>query len=158
MLLGLFNLRGVNAAAATLVVCAEALGASEPDAVIVRGYEGNGGITAELAAFGTPGHERALLKLDGLGTQTDGRVHQVSVRRTPVGTAYVEEADGVSRILFEVRLHQGFILHPDHGTYVLGESARIENTSQLGVEAQRIQAAERGLQHAPTENLSSIKN
>lgn len=109
--------------------------ASSVEKAIVRGYEGNGGITVELVIAGPPDKEWALLRIRGTETETGALLHQVSVQRSPVLTSFVENINGVSRIIFEVRMHQGFLPRPDREPYVLGESARVERLSNIGMEA-----------------------
>jgi hypothetical protein len=116
---------------------------------IVRGYEGNGGVTVELVMCGTPGKEWALLRIRG--TETGAVVHQTSVQRSPVSTSYIESINGVSRTIFEVRMHQGFLPRQDQDPYVLGESAHLERLSNIGMELQRFGSEEFAAHQAGTK-------
>lgn len=127
-----------------LLTSAVCFAADELEKVIVRGYEGNGGVSVELARFGSPKNERALLRIRGFKTETGTVLHQVSVQRSAVSTFYVENTNGVSRVIFEVRMHQGFIPCQNNHPYVLGESARVERSSKIGMEAQKIVLEESG--------------
>ena len=82
--------------------------ASSLERPIVRGYEGNGGVTVELVMCGSPGKEWALLRIRGTETEAGAVVHQTSVQRSPVSTSYIESINGVSRTIFEVRMHKVF--------------------------------------------------
>lgn len=107
---------------------------------IVRGYEGNGGVTVELIMSGTPEDEWALLRIRGVATETESVVHQASVQRSPVSTSFVETINGVSRTIFEVRMHQGFLPLQNQENHVLGESARLERLSDIGSELERFES------------------
>lgn len=111
--------------------------ASSADRPIVRGYEGNGGVTVELVMSGSSGKEWALLRIRGADTQAGAVVHQVSVQRSPVSTSFVERVNGVPRTIFVVRMHQGFLSRQDQEPYVLGESARVERLSNIDMKLQR---------------------
>jgi hypothetical protein len=126
---------------------------------IVRGYEGNRGVTVELVMSGSPGKEWALLRIRGTETEAGAVVHQTSVQRSPVSTSFVESINGVSRTIFEVRMHQGFLLRQDQEPYVLGESARLERLSIIGMELQgfgteEFAAHQAGTQTALSEDLT----
>jgi hypothetical protein len=126
---------------------------------IVRGYEGNGGVCVELVMSGSPGKEWALLRIRGTETEVGAVVHQASVQRSPVSTSFVESINGVSRTSFEVRMHQGFLPRQEQKPYVLGESARLEKLSNIGLELQRFgteefAAHQAWTQTAPSENLT----
>lgn len=110
--------------------------ASSAEKPIVRGYEGNGGVTVELVMSGPPEKEWALLRIGGTDTGAGAVVHQASVQRSPVSTSFVERINGVSRTIFVVRMHQGFIPRQNQEPYVLGESARLERLSDIGREFQ----------------------
>jgi hypothetical protein len=134
-------------------------GASSLERPIVRGYEGNGGVTVELVMSGAPGKEWALLRIRGTETEAEALVHHASVQRSPVSTSFVESINGVSRTIFEVRMHQGFVPRQDQDPYVLGESAHLERLSNIGMELQRsgaekFAADQAGTQTALSEDLS----
>ena len=122
---------------------------------IVRGYEGNGGVTVELVISGSPGKEWALLRIRGTETEAGAVVHQTSVQRSPVSTSFVESINGVSRTIFEVRMHQGFLPRQDQEPYVLGESARLERLSIIGMELQRFGTEEFAAHQAGTQTALS---
>jgi hypothetical protein len=107
---------------------------------IVRGYEGNGGVTVELVMSGTPEDEWALLRIREVATETESAVHHASVQRSPVSTSFVETINGVSRTIFEVRMHQGFLPRQNQENHVLGESARLERLSDIGSELRRFES------------------
>jgi len=124
---------------------------------IVRGYEGNGGVTVELVMYGSPGKEWALLRIRG--AETGAEVHQASIQRSPVSTSFVESINGVSRTIFVVRMHQGFLPRQNQEPYVLGESAGLERLSNIGMELQRFgtegfAAHKAGTQTALSEELT----
>lgn len=116
---------------------------------IVRGYEGNGGVTVELVMSGSPGKEWALLRIRG--AEAGAVVHQANVQRSPVSTSFVESINEVSRTIFEVRMHQGFLPCKDQEPYVLGESARLERLSNIGMELQRFGTEEFAAHQAGTQ-------
>ncbi|WP_395607639.1 hypothetical protein [Pseudomonas sp. B22129] len=130
-------------------------GASSLERPIVRGYEGNGGVTVELVMSGSPGKEWALLRIRGTETEAGAVVHQASVQRSPVSTSFVESINGVSRTIFEVRMHQGFLPRQDQEPYVLGESARLERLSNIGMEVPRFGAEEFAAHQAGTQTALS---
>ena len=129
--------------------------ASSLERPIVRGYEGNGGVTVELVISGSPGKEWALLRIRGTETEAGAVVHQTSVQRSPVSTSFVESINGVSRTIFEVRMHQGFLPRQDQDPYVLGESAHLERLSNIGMELQRFGSEEFAAHQAGTETALS---
>jgi len=118
---------------------------------IVRGYEGNGGVTVELVMYGSPGKEWALLRIRGAETETGAEVHQASIQRSPVSTSFVESINGVSRTIFVVRMHQGFLPRQNQEPYVLGESAGLERLSNIGMELQRFGTEEFAAYKAGTQ-------
>lgn len=122
-----------------VALCAgdDCYGASREDKTVVRGYKGNGDVTVELAVSGPPEREWALLRIRGANNETGAVLHQASVQRSPVSTSFVETIDGVSRTIFVVQMHQGFIPSPNSAPYVLGESASLELLSKLGLEAEQ---------------------
>ncbi|WP_405123802.1 hypothetical protein ACI514_11090 [Pseudomonas sp. M20] len=122
---------------------------------IVRGYEGNGGVTVELVMSGTPAKEWALLRIRGVATETESVVHQASVQRSPVSTSFVETINGVSRTIFEVRMHQGFLPRQDQENHVLGESARLERLSDIGSELPRFESERYSTHAAGTQTVIS---
>ena len=122
---------------------------------IVRGYEGNGGVTVELVMSGSPGKEWALLRIRGTETDAGAVIHQTSVQRSPVSTSFVESINGVSRTIFEVRMHQGFIPRQDQEPYVVGESARLERLSNIGLELKRFGTEEFAAHQAGTHTALS---
>ena len=124
---------------------------------IVRGYEGNGGVTVELVMAGSPGKEWALLRIRG--AEAGAEVHQASIQRSPVSTSFVESINGVSRTIFVIRMHQGFLPRQNQEPYVLGESAGLERLSNIGMELQRFgtegfAAHKAGTQTALSEELT----
>jgi hypothetical protein len=123
---------------------------------IVRGYEGNGGVSVELVMSGSPGKEWALLRIRGTETEAGAVVHQTTVQRSPVSTSFVESINGASRIIFEVRMHQGFLLRQGQEPYVLGESARVERLSDIGLELQRFGTEEFAAHQAGSQTASSV--
>jgi hypothetical protein len=140
-------------------ICPYGFAAELLENLIIRGYEGNGGVTVELARFGSPGKERALLRIQGTQSVTDGVLRHVDVQRSAVAISYVEHIGGLSRVIFEARMHQGFIPQPDDEPYVLGESSRIERLGTIAMEVRKmaIEASSKP-QHAPQANASIIQN
>lgn len=120
---------------------------------IVRAYEGNGGVSVELVMSGSPDKEWALLRIRG--TETGAVLHQASVQRSPVSTSYVERIDGVSRTIFMVRMHQGFLPRQDQEPYALGESIRLERLSNIGMEVQKFPAAKFAAHQSGTQTTLS---
>lgn len=129
--------------------------ASSLEKPILRGYEGNGGVTVELVMSGSPGKEWALLRIRGTETEAGAVVHRASIQRSPVSTSFVESINGVSRTIFEVRMHQGFLPRQDQEPYVLGESARLERLSNIGMELQRFGTEEFAAHQAGTQTALS---
>jgi hypothetical protein len=129
--------------------------ASSLERPIVRGYEGNGGVTVELVMSGSPGKEWALLRIRGAETEAGAVVHQANVQRSPVSTSFVEIINGVSRTIFEVRMHQGILPRQDQEPYVLGESARLERLSNIGMELQSFGTEEFAVHQAGTQSALS---
>jgi hypothetical protein len=105
---------------------------------IVRAYEGSGGVSVELVMSGPPEKEWALLRIRG--TETGAALHQASVQRSPDSTSYVESINGVSRTIFVVRMHQGFLPRQDQEPYALGESTRLERLSTIATEVEKFRA------------------
>jgi hypothetical protein len=120
---------------------------------IVRAYEGSGGVSVELVMSGPPEKEWALLRIRG--TETGAALHQASVQRSPVSTSYVESINGVSRTIFVVRMHQGFLPRQDQEPYVLGESSRLERLSTIGMDAQKFRAEKFAAHQAGTQTTIS---
>ncbi len=126
---------------------------------VVRCYEGNGGVTVELVVSGPPEKEWALLRIRGKDTEAEQVIHQASVRRSPVSTSFVESINGVTRTIFVVRMHQGFLMRQGQEPYVLGESARVERLGNMGLklqrsEAEKVAAHEAGKEKEISKNLT----
>jgi hypothetical protein len=120
---------------------------------IVRAYEGNGGVSVELVMSGPPEKEWALLRIRG--TETGAALHQASVQRSPISTSYVESINGVSRTIFVVRMHQGFLPRQDQEPYALGESTRLERLSTIGMEVPKFRAEKFAAHQAGTQTTLS---
>jgi hypothetical protein len=129
--------------------------ASSVEKPIVRCYEGNGGVTVELAVSGPPENESALIRIQGAEPRAWEVVHRASVQRSPESTKFIESINGVNRTVFVVRMHQGFLPIPDQEPYALGESARLERQSSIGTELQRFEAESFAAHHAGTETAQS---
>jgi hypothetical protein len=104
---------------------------------------------------GSPGKEWALLRIRGAETEAGAVVHQANVQRSPVSTSFVEIINGVSRTIFEVRMHQGILPRQDQEPYVLGESARLERLSNIGMELQSFGTEEFAVHQAGTQSALS---
>ena len=129
--------------------------ASSAEKPTVRGYEGNGGVAVELVLSGSTEKEWALLRIRGADTEAGTVVHQASVQRSPVSTSFVESINGVSRTIFVVRMHQGFLLRQGQDPCMLGESVRVERLSNIGMGLQRFGAKDSTAHQTGKQTASS---